>query len=424
MYSRLGCGALINTVETQYKGINQALTSSYSIPSKNDVQYNYISLDVGTYDMLYIDSDPDITFKGEEIYNGLPSEWGTGTIFFANFNGDLNAGNLDFSVDNLNYILVMRRETTGSDNLAYDPVDIISVEEFLQDEGATIIDRLVQCNKEYDYKAIPVLLNGTEASSLNAKYDTDKRVKWQGHYIFDGESEWHCDINPTLQWTRNKLSSVVNPTNGKFPYMVSFCQNNYDTISITGNHFKVDCTYPDNFDLDATAEYNQSYDDFISSNRPKLIRDWSGRMWIAKLNGNIEHMVNGHHNNISTSHEFVEIADYKDSDVLYKYGFSNYNPAIMTNGNIAEEVKFGTTIQITVINKNGDICSGRDITLLLNSVEIWNCTTNSTGTATINNLDAGLYTIIVGTGLYATKKQISINSSSPDTIPITVKVGV
>lgn len=418
----LGCGILINH---NISNLNiQKLNSTYSIPVKNKQYYKFVSLNTGTYDLVYIDSDYNINFSNN--YNSLSNEWSTTTLFFAKFDGNLFAGNLDFSIKDLNYILIMKRELNSSNNLLFKPFNIIYQDEFLENKKATIIDRLVRCNKEYEYKAIPVLLDGTESSSLNAVYLNDKRkVKWTGHYIYDGVSEWHTDIQTSLEWNRNRQTSTVNTIKGKYPFVFSLSENNYDTISITSSHFKVMCNSKNNdFDFENNAEYNRKYDDFITNDNAKLIRDWSGRMWIAKLENSVEHSMNNNHNNISTTHTFIEIADCDDIDTLYQYGFTKYNSNIMINGNIAEEVKFGATIEITVKNNNNVLCENRQVTILLNNIEVWKCNTNLVGKAVVNNLEAGFYTIIVDSGVYATKKYISISSNNQEIIPIEIKVGV
>ncbi len=397
------------------------VSNTYVHDKSSNAKYNTLSVYNGVYDLAYFDNDSNITF--DNTVDGLPSEWGATTALFAKFNGDLNAGNLDFSLENLNYILISKRELGTSNNLVFKPVCVIHADDFAKNNGATIYDRLVGYGKEYEYKATPVLRDGTEAASFFAVYDGDKIVKWSGHYIFDGISEWHCNIETSLNWTRNKPGSIVNPLNTKYPYRVTVCQNNYDTITIRGTHMKVDCSKPVPFDIEANGIYNQSYDDFITNNRSKLIRDWTGRMWIAELDGNVEHNSNGRYCNIDTQHSFVEIADYTSEKDLYKYGFSNYNPDVMSQDSIEGEVMYGATILVTLTDYEGNRIPNRNITLLCNNIEVWKTTANSNGQAVVTNLDAGLYTIVVGSGANATKRYFGINTSSPDTIPVDVKVG-
>lgn len=397
--------------------------NNYTGNLRNSLEsYTNIDLGIGEWDMLYIDNNNDVTFNTE---NGLPSEWGSTTALWAKFEGNLSAGNLDFDISELNYILIAKREATGSDNLVYEPVDIIKKENFSTSKVNIIYDRIVQRNKEYDYIAIPVLQDGTESTSLYAQYLTNKKVDWCGHYIFDGVSEWHCRYNTSLSWIRNHNTSVVNTLSGAYPYIVQMSQNNYDTITIGGTHLlTTDGEIIGNEDeLKNSPEYNKLYDNFITNGKPKLIRDYSGRMWIASLNGNVEHSSEGVYYNISTTHTFEEIGDANNIDDLYQYGFTHYNSSVMVGGNIAEDVIHGATLKISVIDSSGNSVPNKDVSILLNNVEIWNCQTNGAGIATIANLDAGFYTIIIGKGVYAIKKYISINSSSSDAINVEVKVG-
>lgn len=420
---KLGCCGLVDTARmyndfiTDYSGVS----NTYIHNIKDDANYNVCNVYNGEYDLVYFDNNPDIKF--ENTVDGLPSEWGATTALFAKFNGNLSAGNLDFAIEKLNYVLITKREIGTSNNLIFKPVCIIHADEFAKNNGATIYDRLVGCNKEYEYQAIPVLLDGTEATSLFAVYNGDRLVKWSGHYIFDGISEWHCNINTTLEWTRNKLGSVVNTLYNKYPYRVNVSQNNYDTISISGTHMKVDCSKAEIFEIEKNAEYNKTYDDFITNERVKLIRDWTGRIWIAELDGNVEHHVEGYYCNISTSHSFVEIGDYTYEKDLYQYGFSNYNPDVMSKDSIEGEIRFGATILITLTDYKGNKIPNRNISLQCNNIEVWRTTTNSNGQAIVTNLDAGFYTIVIGEGSNAMKKYFSINNSSQDIISIDVKVG-
>lgn len=95
----------------------------------------------------------------------------------------------------------------------------------------------------------------------------------------------------------------------------------------------------------------------------------------------------------------------------------------MVNGNIANEVSYGATLRIKVVDSSNLTYINSLITLFLNNIEVWQCRTDSTGLATITNLDAGFYTIQVGSGVYSIKKHISINSSSTDIIDVLIKVG-
>ena len=424
MYKLGFCGLIDITTECDEGFISsKEITNTFLFPVISDNVYTEVVLYNGDYNTLYVDNDVDFVYtdnEGNEL--NIPQTWQRTTALFALFNENLNAGNTDFTTDNLDYILITRREATGSDNLIFDAVDIIYANDFIRNNGATIYDRFVQCNKEYDYRAIPVLTDGTEANTLIAKYKTDKKVTWVGHYIFDGVSEWHCNLDTSLEWTREALGTIVNTIADKYPRKVTVSQNNYDSITIKGTHFKVDCSKPDDFDIDSTAEYNQLYDNFITNARPKLIRDWTGRMWIAELNGNVSHPVNNHYQYIQTEHSFTEIANAKDYAELYRYGFTNYNPSIMVNGNIADDVNNGATIIITVTDYQGSLYVNVPVTLLLNNIEIWKQNTNSASQVTITNLDSGYYTIVVGNGKYALRKNFSINSSSNFTEPIPITV--
>lgn len=423
---KLGFCGLVDTAETDYDDhfmSSDEATNTFTPSIISNNIYNEVILYQGEYNTLYIDNDEKSIYTDDEGNKlVVPQVWQRTTALFALFNENLNAGNTDFTTDNLDYILITRREATGSDNLVYDAVDIIYADDFIRNNGATLYDRFVQCNKEYDYRAIPVLTDGTEANTLIAKYKTDKKIKWVGHYIFDGVSEWHCGLDTSLEWTRKNNGTIIDGIVGKFPFSIDISENNYDMITIKGTHLKVDCGKNDDFDIDSTAEYNQLYDNFITNTRPKLIRDWTGRMWIAKLNGDVNHPVNNHYQYIQTEHNFVEIADAKDYAELYRYGFTNYNPSIMVNGNIAENVNNGATIIITVTDKQGDLYINAPVTLLLNNIEIWKQNTNSASQVTITNLDSGFYTIVVGSGKYATRKNFSINSSSNLTEPIPITV--
>lgn len=417
------CGLVANPdMDNDFITTPSGTCNTYIQNLNSKAKYSMVNISGGEYDTVYFDNNADISF--DDTYNGLPSVWGATTALFAKFNGNLSAGNLDFSLEKLDYILISKRELTNPNSFIFKPVCVISAEDFEKNNGATFFDRLVGHNKQYEYKATPVLRDGIEAASLFAVYDTDKTIKFTGHYIFDGTSEWHCNINTSLDWTRNRTGSIVNPINTKFPYKVTTSQNNYDTITISGSHFKVDCSKPESdiFDIYSTAEYNMNYDDFITNNKAKLIRDWSGRMWIAELDGNVEHHNNGHYNFYDTSHSFVEIADYNDENALYKYGFSNYNPKNMVD-DMSTEPTYGASILITITNYDSIPIINKEITLLLNNIEVWKTTSNSSGQASVYNLDAGFYTVVVGAGINAVKRYFSISDSSQKIIPIDIKVG-
>lgn len=387
--------------------------------SKGNVEYDSLSLYQGIYDTVYINSD-DINDESNISDKVIPSEWLNDTIFWAKFDHNLQAGQSDLELNNISYVIIQKKEENEN---SYSVVDVIPVKDYISNNKITVIDRLVKCYKSYDYQIVPVMIDGTESTTLKAVYTTDKKIEWNGYFIYDGNTEYFCKFGEqTIDYTRNNSAQVQTTMNTDYPYVIKSGMNKHDTVTVSASDFKVDCSKEGGLDLEGSAEYRRKYDDFLSNSNPKLFRDDQGNMRICAVYDGISHSEQGHKFNVDTSYNLCEIGNADSPEDLYSYGFSNYNPNTMMGNNITSELVQGATLNITVYGAiSGDTISNIQVSLCLNDVEIFGGKTNTNGKFTLCNLDSGRYSIVIHNGIYTVKKPISISSSG--VINIDLEVG-
>lgn len=383
--------------------------------NKDNIDYDTLYLTQGEYDTIYINSDVS-DLNGKEI----PSEWLENTIFWAKFDESLQAGQSDLEFDNISYLIVQRKEENETE---YNVINVVPAKDYIANNKITLIDRLVKCYKSYDYQVVPIMYDGTESTTLKAVYTTDKKLKWDGYFIYDGETEYFCDFGTQqIDYTRNNPAQIQTTMNTDYPYVIKSGNNKHDTVTVSATDFKVDCSQEWDLDLEGSGEYRRKYDDFLTNSNPKLFRDDQGNMRICAVYDGISHSKQGHKFNVDTSYSLCEIGNADNSEDLYIYGFSNYNPNTMMGNNITSELVQGATLNITVYGAiSGDAISNIQISLCLNDVEIFGGKTNTNGKFTLYNLDSGRYSVVVHNGIYTTKKTISISSSG--VINIDLEVG-
>ena len=75
---------------------------------------DYVELKKGTYDDLYITKASDFT-----ITNVFPEEWDFDTILWSKFNGNANAGNVDWNLDNVSHLILKSRRKLQMENTCH-----------------------------------------------------------------------------------------------------------------------------------------------------------------------------------------------------------------------------------------------------------------------------------------------------------------
>ena len=276
---------------------------------------NYVELKNGIYDELYITKATDF-----ELSDEFPQEWDFDTILWAKFNGNTNAGNVDWDLDNISHIILKSR-TDG--NFQWKTIVVKEVNN-IDDFVINYPDYFVASGQPVEYAVVPISYGSLEGTYATTKI-TSKFVKM---FLIEGNEVWGTEITDGYcDTTRNIPSSNVELLHSKYPIFVRNTIANYDTGNCKGSFVPLDedsCQFA--FDSEQDYErikYQRKFMDYICDSIPKILKLPDGRLWLVQVTPNPTDTASQTYNNREISWSWVEIGNVNSEEDLYYLGFSN-----------------------------------------------------------------------------------------------------
>lgn len=294
-----------------YLGLDLLSDASTFTSNKLESSLGKINLKNGIFDELFLTMD---TSK----FNSSNYEWNDNVLIWATFKEQSLVGGNVGSFGKLIESIQLNRREKGKKNWVTVAGYVVSDSEHL---NFSFEDRYSRGrNTEYEYSVTYFLSDGSEIPYITA----DVVSKFYGAYIIDSEKSYHVFLDPEITTvTRNKSANVVTTLNSKYPYVFFGSDANYDTGSFSGTILKpIGC---DDFDFDGSYSYRQEMIDWLTNEKPKILKIEDGREWLISVNGNVEADNSEHPDKVKLSFDFVEIGDYDNSDDLIAGGLSNLN---------------------------------------------------------------------------------------------------
>ena len=271
---------------------------------------------------LYITLDTSYT-----LGTILPSDWDSNTKFYAKYNMNLSAGNVDFDLHKLigSSVLIKRRRTNTYNWITLEAFDIESASDL---DKLNFTDYTAAPNIEYEYALVPMIKEGE--SVIEGTYYTS---------IITPETEKLVIVDGTLAlWTtlltdgfansqRNSPPGVIEPLNSKYPVIVHNGMANYDTVSITAGWFPTEednCTIQIGPEFDGwVAKYAKQFMDFLTNKRVKMLKNVDGRMWLCYVTTLPANNARDVYWDREITFGVTEVGDVEDERVLYDAGLIN-----------------------------------------------------------------------------------------------------
>lgn len=251
------------------------------------------------------------------ISTKIPTEWDYDTIMDADFNGNLDAGNVDFLVENISAVKIKRRKRGTFDWLTLETIPINKVE----DLNFLFIDRLNAYNVEYEYAFVPILNNIEGDYIINSVLS-----KFNG--IFIGDADVTYQMLYGLSYGTNARVQEVgtfNPLGKKYPVIVANGISSYETGSVSAT--VVDDNFAETRVVDniATAKKTKEMVDFLTNKKAKILKDWNGKIWLCFITGNVQtSYISGSSMKIpQVKFDWTEIGDAENQYDLYSNGVVN-----------------------------------------------------------------------------------------------------
>lgn len=261
----------------------------------------------------------DLSRDGTESYSTeIPEEWNISTIMQTNFNGNVNAGNVDYSTQDLAGVRIKRRiKGTFAWITLYD----IAMES-AAGLSFTKYDLLNQHGVTYEYAFVPYLNDNTECAYIIKEVDS----VLDGVFVCSPGSiaKFYGGLSYGTGSMANK-TGVFEPLGSKYPVVVSNANTQYYSGSITATALTYNQLMNDKFDRYTLSSYLRLLMQFLTDKGTKIIKDWNGNLWLAAIVDNIQSSYN---NNVGmgigdVSFNFVEIGSAVDQETLEMHGFIN-----------------------------------------------------------------------------------------------------
>ena len=269
----------------------------------------------------------DLSRDGSMAYSTtIPDEWNSSTIMQTNFNGNVNAGNVDYSTQDLAGVRIKRRiKGTFAWITLYDiAMDSSSSLSF------TKYDLLNQHGVTYEYAFVPYLTNNTECSYIIKEVES----KLDGVFVCSPGSiaKFYGGLSYGTGSMANK-TGLFEPLGSKYPVVVSNADTQYYSGSLTATALTYNQLMNDKFDRYTSSAYLRLLMQFFTDKSTKIIKDWNGNLWLTAIVDNPQVSYN---NSVGmgigdVSFNFVEIGSAEDENTLQMHGFINASFTPSTN---------------------------------------------------------------------------------------------
>lgn len=275
--------------------------------------------------MLFVDKDISTTPTDVPP----PAEWADNYVMRGDFSHSTQAGNIGRLLENLTEVLI-RRRMHGDDNWVtlkriIIPNDPDEAREVLK--NIELKDYLTATGGIYDYCLVPVIKDGNiivqGSEPTNPEDIATVEANFDGVFVCDAKSFKKLFGNITYDDNNKKKSTNYHETlNGKFPVVVSNARTNYYQGGITG--LVVNDDYCDDyvFDRNKLTKARQEFEEFVSDNKPKVVKDWNGNFWLCMVTDSASSSFDSSWGmGLATVHfSFVEIGDANNYDDLVNAG--------------------------------------------------------------------------------------------------------
>lgn len=244
----------------------------------------------------------------------IPTSWDYLTVMNANFNGNIESGNSEFSLGNIDGIKIKRRKTTDFNwvTLAYMKADELNSLNF------TFNDNLAASGYTYEYAFVPVV------AGVEGNYITNTiGAKFDGVFICDLDTiyKFYAGVKYGTNERVQKIG-VFEPYGRKYPVVVSNGLINYETGSVTGtvladNYLKTRAMNR----IDMVKE-QKALKDFLTNKKAKILKDWNSHSWLIVPIDNISTSYDSKYGMgiADVSFDWIELGDSDKQADLYNSG--------------------------------------------------------------------------------------------------------
>lgn len=243
--------------------------------------------------------------------------WDFDTIFDAQFKNDVSAGNLKWTLETVNGLLIKRHSLIDNDewiSIKYVPVS--RVEDFTftgYDYGAT--------TGTYEYAIVP--LNERTEGSYTVSPPID--VKISRLTIIDSDSYKSTPITDGFCNTTYVVPSTpVETLYNKYPTITSNSSICYQTIEVSGSFYPNICDQENGIfdDVNRVRHINEVLK-MLTNRKPKILKNIDGRIWLVWITTPPSDSAGDIYKFRTITFGCTEIGDVNSEKNLYECNFIN-----------------------------------------------------------------------------------------------------
>ena len=219
-----------------------------------------VTLRNGVFDHWNVNRDVTSPYS-----SAIPTDWDYLTIMNANFNGNIESGNSEFSLGNIDGIKIKRRKVTDFDWVTLTYFDASELETL----NFVFNDNIAASGYTYEYAFVPVV-GGTEGNyitnTIGAKFD--------GVFICDLDTiyKFYAGVQYGTNERVQKIG-VFEPYGRKYPVVVSNSLINYETGSVTGTVLADDYLKTKAMNRIDMVKEQRALKDFLTNKKAKILKD-------------------------------------------------------------------------------------------------------------------------------------------------------
>ena len=214
-----------------------------------------------------------------EVSTTIPTQWDYDTIMDANFNGNIDAGNVNFLIEQVSAIKIKRRIQGEFNWLTLQTIPINTVE----DLSFVFNDLLNKNNVNYEYALVPVIEDAEGEYIINSILS-----QFNGVFIGDAETIYKFFYEVSYGSNqRNQQIGVFQVLGQQYPILVANGDLSYETGSVTATILNDDFEETGVIDRTAITNKKDAIKDFLTNKKAKILKDWSGNEWLCIVNSNI-----------------------------------------------------------------------------------------------------------------------------------------
>lgn len=203
----------------------------------------------------------------------IPTAWDYDTIMDAGFNGDINAGNVDFLVEEISAIKIKRRIQGTFDWITLNTIPINSID----DLTFAFNDLLNVDYVTYDYALVPIMEDVEGDYIINS-------ILSQFNGVFIGDYSTIYKFFYDVQYgtnARNQQIGTFQPLGNQYPIVIANGLLSYESGTVSATILNDDFEDTGVIDPPAIVKKKTTIKDFLTNKKAKILKDWRGNVWLC-----------------------------------------------------------------------------------------------------------------------------------------------